>query len=294
MSVSLGILLALASAIAANLGSLLKHRGCSGAHTVDLRHPVRSAVALWSQRWFAGGMALGGVAWVLHVGAISLAPLSLVQMVLAGGVVLIAVMADRLFGLPVGARQRWGLALTAAGLILFAASTPASGSDNHSFALAPMAAFEAGLFAAGIVFLVGPRSGVPAEHHGILLAASAGLLFGVCNVAIKALTGLVGHAGPAALVSPWTVVAAAASFLAFFASARSLQIGGAVETIAVTGTAANIAVIAGGIVVFADPVADDALGVAAQACGFLLVITAAALMPAPSATSALRPAAERS
>ena len=50
---------------------------------------------------------------------------------------------------------------------------------------------------------------------------------------------------------------------------------------AVTGTAANISGIAGGILVFGDPMAGSALGVTVQALAFVLVIVAAALMPAP-------------
>ncbi len=72
-----------------------------------------------------------------------------------------------------------------------------------------------------------------------------------------------------------------ASIVAFFASARGLQDGEAVPVIAVTGTAANIAGIAGGIVVFGDPVAGSTAGVLLQALAFVLVIVAAALMPAP-------------
>jgi hypothetical protein len=212
----------------------------------------------------------------------------LVQVVLAGGVVLIGVMADRLFGLRVGPRQRWGLALTAAGLILLAVSMPSVDGDSHGFSLAPMAAFEAGLLGIGIMLLLGPRAGLREEHHGIALAISAGVLFGVCNVAIKALTGLVSHDGVLALASPWLVAAALASFLAFFASARSLQVAGAVEVIAVTGTAANITCVAGGIIVFQDPLASDALGLTMQALAFLLVIAAAALMPAPRAAAPAR------
>ena len=63
-------------------------------------------------------MGVGGLAWVMHVVALSLAPMSLVQAVLAGGVAMIAVMADRIFGFHVGRRQWWGLGLTAAGLVL--------------------------------------------------------------------------------------------------------------------------------------------------------------------------------
>jgi hypothetical protein len=51
--------------------------------------------------------------------------------------------------------------------------------------------------------------------------------------------------------------------------------------IAVTGTAANIAGIAGGILVFGDPVAGSASGVILQALAFVLVVVASALMPAP-------------
>jgi hypothetical protein len=32
---------------------------------------------------------------------------------------------------------------------------------------------------------MGPRLGGPAEHHGVMLAAASGLLFGVCNVASR-------------------------------------------------------------------------------------------------------------
>src|SRR3712207_3713588 len=118
MSLHIGILLALLCALTSNLAFLLKHRGACGACAVDIRHPLRSAASLWRQPAFAGGMALGAGAWVLHVAAISLAPLSVVQAVLSGGIVLLAVMAERLFGFEVGPRQWWGLGLTALGLIL--------------------------------------------------------------------------------------------------------------------------------------------------------------------------------
>ena len=55
--------------------------------------------------------------------------------------------------------------------------------------------------------------------------------------------------------------AIAASVAAFYASARGLQDGDAVPVIAVTGTAANVATIAGGIIVFGDPLPADALGI---------------------------------
>ena len=282
MSLQFGILLALLCAFASNLAFLYKHRGACTACTVDIRHPLRTAISLWSQRWFAIGMLVGGGAWLLHVAAISLAPLSVVQAVLSGGLVLLAVMADRLFGFSVGPRQWWGLGLTCVGLILLAITLPASHGASSSFSVSAMIAFEAGLFGIGALFIMGPRLGGAAEHHGVMLAAAAGVLFGVCNLGVKALTGIAGGDGIVGIVtSPWMWVALIGSATAFYASARSLQDGEAVAVIAITGTAANIATIAGGIIVFGDPIPSDALGIVVQAFAFVLVIVASALTPAP-------------
>jgi drug/metabolite transporter (DMT)-like permease len=291
MTLQLGILLALLCAFASNLASFFKHRGCCEAPRVDVRHPLRTAKGLWSSKWFAIGMGVGGAAWLLHVAAISLAPLSVVQVVLSGGVVLIAVMADRLFGFEVGPRQWWGLALTALGLILLGVTMPAPGGSHSTFSMAAMVGFEAGLFGLGGLLILGPRAGAPAEHHGVMLAAAAGILFGVCNIAVKALSGMVGDSGLLGLASPWLVVAAVGSAAAFYASARSLQDGGAVEVIAITGTAANISCIAGGIVVFGDPMPADTAGIVLQALAFVLVIVASALTPAPVRSATTRAAA---
>ncbi len=129
---------------------------------------------------------------------------------------------------------------------------------------------------------MGPRMGSPVQHHGMMLGAASGILFGVSDTSIKALTGIIGAHGPlAVLLSPWLAVAVLASIVAFYASAKGLQDGEAVPVIAVTGTAANIAGIAGGILVFGDPMPGSAVGIVLQSLAFVLVLVAAALMPAP-------------
>ncbi|MEY2535764.1 MAG: hypothetical protein QOF29_3674 [bacterium] len=281
MTLQLGILLALLCAVASNLGFFFKHRGACSCAKVEIRRPLRTAKALWSSKWFAIGMLVGAFGWVLHVAAISLAPLSVVQVVLSGGVVLIAVMADRLFGFQVGRRQWWGLAMTAVGLVILGVTMPSPEGAHSSFSSAGLIAFEAALLGVGGLLILGPRAGAPAQQHGVMLAAAAGILFGVCNVAVKALSGMAGEAGLLGLASPWLLVAGVASAAAFYASARSLQDGAAVEVIAITGTAANIAGISGGIIVFGDPMPGTALGIVVQAVAFVLVVVASAMTPAP-------------
>ncbi len=291
MTLQLGILLALLCAIITNLGFFLKHKGAAEASRVDVRHPLRSVKSLFSQKWFAIGWVVAASAFVFHVAALTLAPMSTVQVVLAGGVVLIAVMADRLFGIAVGRRQWLGLVLTATGLVLLVMTLPQAPAAQSSFSLPGMIAFEAGLFGLGGLLILGPRAGLGGhEHHGAMLGAASGVLFGVSAVAIKALTGLIGESGWLGLVSPWLLVCVVASVVAFFASARGLQDGEAVSVIAVTGTAANISGIAGGIIVFGDPMAGDALGIVVQASAFVMVVVASALMPAPISSVAGAPA----
>jgi drug/metabolite transporter (DMT)-like permease len=281
MTLQLGILLALLCAFTTNLGFLLKHRGACAAPDVNLRHPLRSGAGLFRSKWFAIGMLVAAGAWVLHVGAMALAPLSLVQAVISGGLVFLTVLADRYFGCEVGPRQWAGVALTAVGLSLLAVTLPHSADPHSTYSVGGMIAFEAGLLGVGTLLVFSPRFGAHHEHHGVLMGAAAGILFGVSDVAIKALTGSVGSEGLFGLVSPWLLTCLAASVLAFFASARGLQQGEAVPVITLTSVAANVSAITGGIVVFGDPMPGDALGIVVQSLAFVLVIVAAALTPAP-------------
>jgi hypothetical protein len=282
MTLIIGLLLALACALATNVGFLYKHRGACAAPAVDMRRPWQTARSLFASKPFAVGWLIGLGAWAFHVGAMGFAPLSLVQTVLAGGVVLLAVMAERVLGVRIGRRQWVGLGATAFGLMMLAVTLPAVHGAHSEFSLPGMISFEAGLIAIGTLLIIGPRIGAPTEHHGYMLGAAAGIMFGVSDIAVKAMTGLIGAHGLLGLPTPWTLFAVASSIAAFYASAKAFQDGEPVPVIAVTGTAANVAGIVGGIIVFGDPLSDDPLLLAVECAAFLLVILAAWLMPAPA------------
>ena len=279
VTLNIGILLALACAVATQLGFLYKHRGANAAPKVDIRHPLRTVRSLFASKWFAIGMGVALGAWLLHVAALVFAPLSVVQAVLSTGVVILAVLADRLFGFEVGRRQWLGVAMTAAGLLLLVVTLPGHSGAHSSYSLAGMLAFEGGMLAIGALLITGPRMGAPDHHHGIMLGAAAGVLFGVSDVAIKALTGL---GGPLEiLTSPWLAFTILASIIAFYASARGLQDGEAVPVIASTSTAANVSTILGGLLVFGDPMPSTTLGIVIQGLAFTLVVVAALVTPPP-------------
>jgi drug/metabolite transporter (DMT)-like permease len=277
---TLGLILALASAVGTNVAFLFKHRGAVLAPPIRVRHPARSAVGLFRSRWFAVGWMVAIVAWVLHVGALSLAPLSIVQAVLSGGLVFLAVFAERYFGFHLGRRQWVGVTITAAGLVVIGL-TGGGGNTSERASLAALIAVEGAIFALGAALVrISTRRLVLHRAEGLLLGAAAGALFGVSDVAIKYITKAT--PGPlGGVVSPWTLTAIVAAVIAFYASARSLQIGEGVEVIALTSVAANLAAILGGIVVFHEPIGSGALATTARFLAFCLVIGGAALMPAP-------------
>ena len=68
---------------------------------------------------------------------------------------------------------------------------------------------------------------------------------------------------------------------AFYSSAKGLQDGDAVPVIAITGTAANVSGIVGGILVFGDPLPAHPATLVAEIVAFALVLVAAWLTPAP-------------
>jgi drug/metabolite transporter (DMT)-like permease len=286
LTLNLGILLALACAIATQLGFLYKHKGANAAPKVDMRHPLRTVRQLFASKWFAIGMLVATGAWGFHVAALAFAPLSVVQAVLSTGVVILAVLAERLFGFQVGGRQWLGVGMTALGLLLLGVTLPANTGAHSAYSLAGMLTFEGGMVAIGALLISGPRLGAPDHHHGVMLGAAAGTLFGVSDVAIKALTGL-GGVLPV-LASPWLAVTVVASIVAFYASARGLQDGEAVPVIAATSTAANVSCILGGIVVFGDPMPRDTIGIVLQAFAFVLVIVAALVTPPPVRAAAAK------
>jgi drug/metabolite transporter (DMT)-like permease len=282
----LGLALTLASAFTTNLGFLLRHRGAVAAPDVDVRHPLRSAVGLFRSKWWTVGYVLAAIAYALHVAGLALAPLSIVQAVLAGGLVLLGVIAERWFGFHLGRREWTGVVLASIGLATLTLTAGGeTGGKSSDYSLAAMLAWESALVGIGTLLILAHRTQRHDSRKGILLGVAAGLLFTVSHVAVKAATGM---GSDLVNAIPFVLIALAAGIGAFFASARSLQIGEGVAVIAVTSIASNASSIPAGIVVFGDPLGEGAGAIALRCAAFLLVVAAATLIPGPTRAGAAR------
>jgi hypothetical protein len=275
LSVQIGLLLALLTAFSSIAGFLYKFKGARDAPDVDLRRPISSSLALFRSPLYTLGIVIAMGSWGLHVGALALAPISLVQSVIAGGLVLLTVVADRLFGIAVTRREWIGVGLTATGLAFLAATLNGGGRSAHShYQPGTLAIYVAAAALAGL--LLAARS-----RRGTLLAVSAGLLWAASDTSIKALSGHLGRLGIGVLVHPLALVILVASLLGLLVSARSLQLGEAVPVIALTSAAANLTTIAAGPIVFGEPLPSGKLELVIRVLAFGLVIVAAALTPPP-------------
>ncbi len=275
LSVQLGLLLALLTAFGSVAGFLYKFRGARDAPAVQLRRPLRSSVELFRSPLYALGILIALGSWGLHVGALALAPISLVQSVIAGGLVLLTVVADRLFGINVTRREWIGVGLTAAGLAFLAATLDRTGDSAHShYDPGTLAIYVSAVAVAGLLLAVVSR-------RAMVLAVAAGLLWAASDTSIKALSSHLGNLGVGVLIHPLAFVILIASLIGLLVSARSLQLGEAVPVIAVTSAAANLTTIAAGPIVFAEPLPPGTLGLVVRILAFVLVIAAAALTPPP-------------
>jgi drug/metabolite transporter (DMT)-like permease len=277
-SVLLGLSLAFACALAASLSGLWKQKGAVQTGDVDIRRPLKSAVALFRSKWFLIGWIVAVIAWLLHVGALALAPISLGQAVISGGIVFLGLIAERFFDFKLTRRQWIGLLLMGVAMAMLGV-TAHSESNHTSYELLEMAAFQLGAVGLGVACVIVCRLERLSRHQGVILGAGGGILFGICDLSIKAIaSGQHGVLG----TTPWALIGVLCAIAAFYATARSLQVGDGVGVIAATASMANLLGIIGGILVFAEPLGNDPMTVTGRLTAFILAVLAVALVPAPS------------
>jgi multidrug transporter EmrE-like cation transporter len=272
-SVQLGLLCAVLTALGSIVGFFLKHKGAVNAPMVDGKRPIHSTIQLFKSPIYTLGCVVATTSWGFHVAALALAPISVVQSTIAGGLVLITIVADRFFGHSVTRREWIGVALTAAGLAFLAATLEGTADEAHSD-------YDTWVFVVVLVattvaaIILAARAG----RSGPALAVSAGLLWAGSDVTIKALTG---HSEIGVTSALFAAIIVVWSLVALLISAKSLQLGPVVAVIALTSATANVLTIAAGPVIFKEPLPDDTGALLLRLAAFGLVIIAAAMTPPP-------------
>ena len=241
----LGFGLAIASSLALNAGYLLQHLGGGAAPPVDARTPIATVRGLVRSRLWVLGMATNLFGSVLHIGALAVAPLTLVQAFSAAGLALVVPASARLAGSPLHRAERVAVGVIIAALAVLAIS-PATTS------VAPVSAGPPLIFLALVLVAAGALASTRGPRRAGALALIAGLLYGLSDAATKGFTEAARHGLLAALLTPWPLIVVALCAAAFFALQRGLQLGAAATVIVVMTAAMNVVAVAAGVAVFAE------------------------------------------
>jgi hypothetical protein len=260
-----GLVLALLAALALNVGFFVQHGAANTMMSLTLRNPIDSARSLVTNRNWMLGYAAGWVGWGIYIAALSLAPLSLVQAVSAGGVGVLALLVNR-FGTPLEGRERVGAGIAIGGLVVLGLSLTApvtSASPAQTSTLLLIAGI--GVAVSAVLAFMVARTFRP----GASLGCAAGILFGVGDLATKGAVS-----GNGLVLVP---VLAVCTALGFVALQMAFQRGRVMETAGISTLINNVIPIVGGLFVFHEALPTGWAGVA-RLVSFAMVVTGAVLL----------------
>jgi drug/metabolite transporter (DMT)-like permease len=248
-----GIALALLATTAYNVGLILEKRALGRMPALDIRRVLRLVVSLLTSRAWLAGFALMLTGLACQTIVLTFEPVSVVQPVLASGVVLVLVLSRLVLRERLRGNETWCVAAIAVAVVLLALSATGTAESHHADP-GSMAAVMIPSIAVGLLVAVGSlRTRRPgAVVSAVWAGAGTGLLYGVAALAIKALSGiLVRHQTPTGLVtallsSPYLYVLGGCLAVAMLLFQAALQAGRASIVIPVSNvTGSTYFIIAG-------------------------------------------------
>lgn len=247
--VLIGLALAVAASVAQGAGYLCQHLTAAERPPVSARRPLRTLASMLRSPWWRVGLALGGAGFLLHLAALALAPISLVQAFVAGGLALVVPLAGRAFRHELTTTEKRAVPLMAGSLAALALgiSEPAK---QLSFDAGTLGLYLAGLTL--LAALLATAVGGPLRHPA--LGLSAGLFYGALDSSTKGLADLARGGGPSEVLrSPLLLVAVVTAIAAFFCFQRALQTNRPLTAIAMMEAGATGGGVLAGFVAFGDP-----------------------------------------
>jgi multidrug transporter EmrE-like cation transporter len=247
-AVLIGLALALCASLAQGVGYLCQHLNADERPPVSARRPLRTLSSMLRSPWWRVGLLLGATGFVLHLSALALAPISLVQAFVAGGLALVAPMAARAFHHHLTPAERRAVPLMAASLAALALGISDPTRHLH-FDGTRLGIYLAALMLLATLF----ATAIDGRFRYPALGLAAGLFYGALDSSTKALADQARTAGFAEVISsPFLFVAIAGGVAAFFCFQRALQTNRPLTAIAVMEAGATGGGVMAGFVAFGD------------------------------------------
>lgn len=242
-----GLALAVSASVAQGAGYLCQQVSAGDRPPVSLRRPLRTIASMVGSGWWRVGLLFAATGFLLHLGALALAPISLVQAFVAGGLALVAPMAARVFHHRLTRAERRAVPLMA---ISLAALALGIGRSPRPLAFDPTDLWIFLTFLLAVATLLSPAIRGPLHQP----ALASGLFYAALDSCSKGLADRARVAGAGAVLgSPLLIVAICAAIAAFFCFQRALQLNRPLAAIAVMEAGAGGGGVLAGFVAFGDP-----------------------------------------
>jgi hypothetical protein len=267
--VILAVVLSLMAAVCFGTASVLQHHG---ANQVRRRFPLnpRLLIDVAQQRWWLLGIVAEVTAVALHMVAVNLGALSLVQPLLTVGLV-VALPLQAIRGVPASPRALLGAALTVAGLAVFLVVQPTLESkDPQSISeWLPGLGLVTIIALAALIIALSRRGRI----RSLGLGATAGAAFSLSAALVKTWGEILAAGGFPALATSWELWTALSvglvGALLSQAAFQSGPLGGPLAAMMVIDPVIGVSL---GALVFGESFATGLLAVI-QAAGLALTVT---------------------
>jgi uncharacterized membrane protein len=237
------------------------------------------AIVAWIRdpMWI-GGLGVQTAGWVLYVIAVSRAPVSMVAVMMQGGIALFVIGSVLVLGERARPREWIGIGAIAFGMVMLTLSIP-GGQIEGALEPGTLLVLSAILLALGLA----PMGVERLKHSGAAAAIFSGVAFGLGALLTKAMTDqfLGDDAGSLALriaANPYAYGVVAANIAGIVMLQNSFHSARGIIAMPLSSAFSNVVPIVGGMLAFGERLPADGASAAMRIGAFILTIAAGVLL----------------
>ena len=237
------------------------------------------AIAEWIRDpiWSAG-LLVQTVGYTLNIVALSVAPISMVSVMMQGGIALFVLFAVIFLGERARPREWAGIAITIIGMAILGASLSAgeaqTPTDHHAMILISIILLVVGFLPLRIGRL---------QDNGVGAAISSGVIFGLASLYTKAMTDNYTMRSTIGVVyrivtNPYVYGVIVGNIVGMVALQNSFSSARGIIAMPLSSALSNIVPIAGGMVVFGEGLPSESTAATMRVVAFILTVPGSALL----------------
>ena len=240
---------------------------------------IRSVLTWFRDPMWLGGVGVQTVGWGLFVTAVSQAPVSMVAVMMQGGIALFVIFSVVVLGERARPAEWAGIVAIVLGMILLAMSLSAGASQGAMSDRVLVGLTATLAIVAGVSF-----TRARLARGGIAQAIGSGIAFGLASLYTKAMTDAfeAGGAGLALRMAtdPWVYAMIGANFAGMVMLQNSFHQARGIITMPLSSALSNLVPILGGMIAFGERLPSDPIAAAMRVAAFILTIAASTTLAA--------------